>query len=478
MSRRLGAAVLFLLALTTVASARPQSIVIDQEVEHGRLTDQGLVPYNTVFLNKCPTGCVIRPGGSNSINNTWGISSQRTLTAFPYGDQVWADLMKCVKDVFEPYNVVITDVDPGTANHFEIMVAGAPGDLGMGSNIGGVAPGSGTSCTSYLNNALVFDFAKVWGSGTSCGSACIEDMCATAAQEIGHTWQRMDHVTENKDPMTYFNSPTRKYFQNVAAQCGSDCVGGTAPFGQTCSGPNNQNHSCTCGGQTQNSHTIITGLFGAGPGTPPDVKITAPKVGASVEPGFSVYSEAIDNSGTVTKVELWVNGAMTSMLTAPPYVFNAPTNLMNGTHKVEVRAYDPHNFQGKAMIDVIIGPPCKKPSDCSKDTDTCVGGRCVPGAGVQGGLGSTCASGPDCSSGQCASDGTSSFCVEPCVIGDCPEGFGCDVAEGAMMGVCWPGLDDGSGGGCGCQSSEGGPFGMMLFLGLLVLTCRRRRSRS
>jgi hypothetical protein len=317
----------------------------------------------------------------------------------------------------------------------------------------------------------------VWGSGTTCGPGCIEDICATAAQEIGHTWQRMDHVVDNKDPMTYFNSPTRKYFQKVSSQCGSDCVNGEGPFGQPCSGTNNQIHTCTCGAATQNSHNVVTGLFGAGPGSPPMVTITSPKFGESVAPGFAVRADVTDN-GAVTKVEFRVDGQLVSMLTAPPYVFDAPAGLADGTHRVEISGYDPHEFVGKATVDVMIGPPCEKPSDCSKDTDTCVGGRCVPGAGVQGGLGMPCTAGTDCASGQCASDGTSMYCVEQCVVGDCPDDFGCSVAEGQTMGVCWPGFDDGTGGGCGCQSSRGGPFGMMVLLGWLVLSCRKRRARS
>jgi hypothetical protein len=69
------------------------------------------------------------------------------------------------------------------------------------------------------------------------------------------------------------------------------------------------------------------------------------------------------------------------------------------------------------------------------------------------------------------------YCVETCAVGDCPDGFGCTVAEGETTGVCWPGFDDGSGGGCGCQSSGGGPLSMMLLFGWVVLACGRRRAR-
>ncbi|HEY5923944.1 MAG TPA: hypothetical protein VIV11_19830, partial [Kofleriaceae bacterium] len=91
---RLGVAVLLLLALTVPASARPELLVIDDpNAEIGERRHDGLAPYNRLFLNRCAAGCVIRVGPSSSVDNTWSISSQRTLTAFPYGDAVWAQVV-------------------------------------------------------------------------------------------------------------------------------------------------------------------------------------------------------------------------------------------------------------------------------------------------------------------------------------------------------------------------------------------------
>ena len=82
-----------------------------------------------------------------------------------------------------------------------------------------------------------------------------------------------------------------------------------------------------------------------------------------------------------------------------------------------------------------------------------------------------------CSSGQCASDGTSMYCVEPCTVGQCPMGFGCTITSGTM-GVCWPGYNDGSGSSGGGCDSGGAPglFGLSALAGLLAL--RRRRARA
>lgn len=463
-----------LLSPAAAQQVRPRSVIVDQPVDLRELEPGEAIPYNTVYLNRCASGCVIRPGSSNSINDTWGISTTRTLTSWSYGDAAWAEVVKCVKDVMSPFVINVVDTSPGTANHFEIMIAGLATDLGMSSSIGGVAPGTG-SCSGYVNNGLVFAFAKSYGDNTSntCDASCVNEVCSTAAQEIGHIWNRMDHVRLAQDPMTYSNYNDRRYFQNMDAQCGSDCVDGVSPYGEQCFGTNNQSHECVCGGQTQNSYEVVKGLFGLGPGSPPTTKILAPKLGENVMPGFAVYSEAMDDSGKISKVEFKINGQLVSSLDKGPFTFNAPTTLENGTHRVEIIAYDPHQTPGTARVDVVIGTPCEEESDCSKETDVCVGGRCVPGSGVNGGLGTTCTQPTDCASNQCASDGMVSYCVESCVVGDCPDGYGClDPGNGA--GVCWPGYDDGSGG-CGCQSSRGGPAGMILALLVMVVTCRRRR---
>ena len=483
--RPLGAAVLASLALSlgglaTAAAERPFTGTVSARGEVRQLPPNALVPYNTVYLNRCAGGgCTIRPGDSSSIADTWGVGGQRNLTAFPYGDEAWDKVVGCVRDVFSPFQVNIVTTNPGSQNHFEIMIAGAATDLNSTwTNYGGVAPGN-NECDGYLHNALVFAFAKAYGNNSSntCDDSCVNEICATAAQEIGHVWKRMDHVRTASDPMTYFGFTSRRYFQNTDAVCGSDCVNGTwnGPFGAvSCTGIGNQSHPCWCGGDTQNSHETIKSLFGLGPGTPPITKITSPKLGESVEAGFPVYTEITDDSGSILRVEFKVDGQTVTQLAQGPFVFNAPSTLAEGTHRVEIVAYDPHGTPGTATVDVVVGPPCDGEDDCAEE-NVCVGGRCVAGPSVTGGLGTACSSSTDCVSGQCASDGTSSVCVELCLVGQCPEDFGClDTGSGDGTGVCWPGYDDGSGG-CGCQTSRGGPAGMFLALLVMVLSCRRRR---
>ena len=478
MSCRLGVAALVAMGLAAPAAhaQRPRSVIIDQggPVEIGT----GAIPYNKIYLNRCAGGCVITPGQSNSLTDKWNINGTRTLTKFPFDDATWTKVVDCVKDTFSPFNVEITETDPAPGNHFEIMIAGRPTDLGMSSAIGGVAPG-GVGCNSYMNNALVFDFAAVWSGGlATCGNRCIEEICSTAAQEVAHAWS-LDHVTDASDPMTYSPFSGRRYFANVANKCGSDCSNGMQ-YGLQCSGAGNQERQCypCTSTRTQNSFQLITSFFGAGAGTPPIVKIDSPKNGANVMAGFGVTTTPTDDSGVITKVQLAIDGTMVGELTTggPTYQLAAPGTLGNGTHHVEVTAFDRHGVSGKGSIYVYIGPPCQESSDCERDADVCIAGNCVPGPGVDGGLGTTCATDDDCLSGHCASDGTNDFCVEDCTVGQCPGDFGClDDGTGDGTGLCWPGYDDGSGG-CGCDSNRpGGPVTMGLMFGVLVFTWRRRR---
>lgn len=421
---------------------------------------------NIIFMNRCPGGCTVRRAGSTNSTASPDTShiigvSQGTLSALSVSDTTWNQVMMCMRDVFGPFNTVITDVDPGSAKHFEIMLGGSPGQLGMSNGIGGVSP---ATCSTYIPNSLVFVF-DVWGDN-------VEDICSTAAQEIAHSWS-LDHTTVASDPLTYFGFNGRKRFFNGAENCGSDCVGGQAG-GLQCTGPNQQTRACFCGGNQQNPTNEIKALFGDGIPTPPIVKILSPKTGDRVNPGFPVSAEITDDQG-VQKVELYVNNQLILSLNNGPFAFNAPATLGDGTHTVKIRGYDVFGATTDVSVQVIIGEPCGKPSDCPNNTDTCIGGRCVPGPGAQGGLGTDCSGGQTCASGACTATDQGSFCTEQCTLeaGQCPAGFGClDLGAADGTGVCFPGYDDGTG---GCSSGSGGALVFGLGFAALLFTSRRRR---
>jgi hypothetical protein len=264
---------------------RPQRAMVWETVDVTSVSAQ--VNSNIIYLNRCAgAGCNIVQGTTNATTDPVHSSlGHGVLSPFSRGDATWSAVVSCVREVFAPFHVEITEVDPGAQPHFEIVFGGTPQQIGLSPGVGGVSP---FSCAPYIPNSVVFVF-DVWGDDP-------EELCATAAQEVAHSFA-LDHAIEPSDPMTYYGYAGRRHFMNAQVQCGSDCDSKhRSPLGDTCSGPDLQWHACACGNgtQTQNSVQIISTLFGDGGSAPPAVKIAAPHVGDSVGPGFPI---SIDVTG-------------------------------------------------------------------------------------------------------------------------------------------------------------------------------------
>ncbi len=97
--------------------------------------------------------------------------------------------------------------------------------------------------------------------------------------------------------------------------------------------------------------------------TPPTTSITAPSVGAKVKGTVTVSANASDDSGTVTKVELYLDGGSTPIATdnSSPYSFSWNTSSASNTnHTLTVKAYDASNNIGtSAGVSVTVdnSPP-------------------------------------------------------------------------------------------------------------------------
>jgi hypothetical protein len=443
-------------------AARPLRSMVWESIDPAATSNE--VNSHTIYLHRCVgADCTVVQGNTNSTTNPVHSSlGHGVLSPFSQGDATWSAMVACMKDVYAPFNIEITEANPGTSPHFEIMIGGKPQELGMSAGIGGVSP---FSCVPYIPNSVVFVF-DVWGNNA-------EELCATAAQEIAHSFS-LDHTTEPTDPMTYFAYKGRRHYVSGQVQCGSDCdKNHRSPLGASCVGTDYQEHACACGNgaQTQNEVQAISSLFGDGSATPPTVKIVSPTLGETVTAGFPISIEATDDV-RVASTEVRLDGALIGSKAASPYAFTGPATLADGTHVIEVTAYDGAGTPGRARVEVIVGPGCKGPSDCG-DAQTCVGGRCVAGPSVAGGMGASCAAATDCASWQCANDDGSKYCVESCSPGQCPANFGCrDDGQGG--GVCWPGYDE-NGGGCAVDGG-GMPLGTIgLGLGFAAFVLRRRR---
>jgi hypothetical protein len=398
-----------------------------------------------IFVKRCPAaGCIVRFGPADDSRSDVSQIAEgtRTIGAFTQSDAVWTAMMACVRATYAPFNIGVTDVDPGNVPHYEHLVGGRPQDLrsDLGNGVGGVAP---FSC-GEIPNAISYTF-DVWGPDP-------DSLCYVVAQETAHAFG-LEHEMNNLDPLTYLSGPFPKRFQAADVPCGEF-----------------SNRPCDCGGSTQNSYEHILGMFGPGVPTAPSVTIQSPTSGKQVQPHFVTKVEAIDDVA-IDRVELYIDGTKVAETQSTPYHLTAP-ELPLGPHTVEARAFDVQGTPGSTQIDVELGPPCTASKGCEGD-DVCVNGGCVAGPGTPGGLGNFCQANTECLSNQCVSDTAGeSFCVETCETaqsGSCPSGFSC-LQTTATTGVCWPVEAS------GCCSTGGSPAGpILLGVGLLALVLRRRR---
>ncbi len=449
-------------AAVAEAAPRPERVPITKDQASLRLPG-GPPPSRTIFMNDCkPGGCNIFVGSEDSRRNRSTVARRTSLVPeFPYSEATWAATLACVRETYAQFDITVTDVDPCpdpnsgcTTPHWEIVVAGQPADISYPNDAGGVSPFDFQDC-SIIENSITYAFAEVLGND-------VDTLCWVIAQETAHSFG-LDHEFLGADPMTYLQNPSSKRFQNVLADCGEF-----------------EARQCYCGRNRQNSVAELLAIFGQAPPSPPTVEILTPLSGQGLEPGFVISAEVSDNQG-IQLVEVLIDGNEITETVSPPYAFNAPASITSGAHTVEVRATDLFGAQGSAQVQVLVGGPCDDAEDCAPlgSTYTCVGGRCVPGPGAEGGLGEPCAEGNDCASTVCAVKDGENRCAYPCAPGgsDCPGGFQC-LDTGGGNGLCWPG----EGGGClGCASGSGGDRGAQpivpIAAGLVIgaLLVRRRR---
>ncbi|MFT3697189.1 MAG: Ig-like domain-containing protein [Kofleriaceae bacterium] len=446
----------------------------------GGATPAATVDTHVIFMNRCSGGCTMHNGSPNSLTDTTDLGAGN-VSEFSWGDDEWQKVMSCMKNTFSHYNVTITDVDPGNSPHLEIITAGTSAEVGEQNGVLGVADyacsGVGQGCSTFHSNAIVYDFANesayyAHSSNPDYQLYGASDICATAAQEIAHTWA-LDHVVDPTDPLTYASSAVIRQFKD-AQKCGSDCQSGRSPLGLACTGATDltSSHKCIQGGNTQDEATEITGLFGAATPdtTAPTVSITAPAANGSVMPGFAVTATADDDRG-IDHVDLTLDGTSLGPLNFAPFKWTAPMTLTKGPHQLVATATDFFGNTKTANVTVAYGKTCAADGDCDSG-QVCDDGVCVAGPSQAGGLGATCTGNSDCESMECGSDGTSMFCVTSCdpTNSGCPSNFQC--LQSGSTGVCWPG-ESGGGGGCSTSGNANAPL-FLLGFGALFLVRRRR----
>jgi len=302
---------------------------------------------HVIYLNK--NGGRYEPGwNDDSIGNVSSIVQwQVDMAPYPYGDSSWSAVLQCMRDLYAPFNVEVTDVDPGDVPHSEVVVSGHPTDIGMGNGVGGVAP---MACQA-IQGAVSFAFPETYGDDPT-------GICEAAGQESAHAFG-LDHELLCSDIMTYqFCGP--KKFEAEDSECGEFNA-----------------RPCACGGDIQNSHEYLLEVLGpaAPQSDPPVVTIVRPAETDEVEAGFEVEVDVVDD-GAILRVELHIDGELVGSRFEEPWDIEAPEELTLGPHEVEVVAFDETNVEGTAAVNVTV-----------VEDDGGGGGRRSRGCGVVPGAG-------------------------------------------------------------------------------------------
>lgn len=449
------------LALAVASAGRPPAARAE-----GRALDYVVVPPappvfaagpHVIFLDRCAAGCTVTAGsdnaaaGTSSILGRDGTPARVELAAFQWGDDVWEQVAACVRATYAPYDVEVVTTRPAANPYVRVLVAGEASALNLAGNTLGVAPL--TSDCSAQASAIAFDFANAHQPGPD----QVIEICATAAHEAGHVYG-LDHEFECKDPMTYLVGCSTKVFLNKTVACGEF------------DGP----RACKCGA-TQSSFRKLVRVLGSGPTPPPpDLELIAPRDGATVAAGFSVF---IRGQGRPLSVaELWINGAriaaVPGKLTDAPYELRTGAAVPDGVLHLSIRAYDDLGRLAIVTATVQKGAACAA-GGCSAGF-TCDGaGACVAPAGTAA-VGEPCAGDAACASQLCIRRGDDQVCSEPCwpVGAVCAGELSCQHADDERL-VCLPPPPEEA----GCCGSSRRPGGSVALAALVVGLLRPRRRR-
>lgn len=452
----------------------------------------------TIYLNRCRGGCTVHMGNNDARTDTSTIPVPFTgntaapdfrITEFEdssrnvgaAADAEWNQIVQCMKEVYSPYAVNITDVRPTAGLSFhEAIIAGNPQEVGRETSILGIAPLS-NSCVA-IDNVMSFSFANRHMRQAANPSLLVLNVCWTAAQESAHAFG-LDHefsfLTANplnnhsacNDPMTYRNDcGGQKFFRNDVAKCGET-----------------SSRDCNCGG-TQNSHAKLLSVFGAGTPTtgPPTAALMALTAGGPL--GGSVAVMAGSRRG-ISHVDLILNGykwaekpgaiiGTDGQANPSAYAIPVPSDVPNSIIDVKAVAHDDLGVSTEsAVVTVTKGAPCASAATCLKG-QKCEAGKCFwdPPAGE---VGDSCTYPQFCKTGVCTGTTEQQICTQKCIPGvadSCPAGSGLECLEQTPNeGICFYGTV----GGC-CSVADGrGMWWANLALAALVLgfITRRRRRR-
>jgi hypothetical protein len=201
----------------------------------------------TIYLNR--DHITLRPGDNDSATGISSIVTAPTdIAGWEIDDDSWQATVDCMREIYAPFDVTITDRDPGAGvPHIEAHFGGHPSDVDLPDNVAGVSPCT-TDC-SIIEHSIVFAFTDVMDDDP-------RTVCEVMAQEVAHSFG-LDHEMLPEDPMTYLTYFGDRTFQDEMADCGEFGGRMCGISGSVCR-------------ERQNSFALLTERLGKNPAMPAD----------------------------------------------------------------------------------------------------------------------------------------------------------------------------------------------------------------
>ena len=188
-----------------------------------------------LYLNRCADEPVIWPAWEDDPVEDFSAVLEVVAEPppYPYGYSSWRQVVATTRRLFAPFDIEVTDEDPGDWPHDEVFVCGSPWHAGLDPGFWGLAP---FHCEPP-DSAVSFVFPEAIGNEP-------EEIGATIAQEAAHAWG-IDHSLSCKDPMSYAVPCGERSFQDRDLACGEYFA-----------------RPCGCGGDDQNTYQRLAEVLG------------------------------------------------------------------------------------------------------------------------------------------------------------------------------------------------------------------------
>ena len=186
------------------------------------------IAATVIYLSR--GGIDLHPGPNNSHTDTSSlIKKPVTIGPWETTPEVWAETVACVREIYAPFAVTITEEEPGNVPYIEAVFGGSPLDLDLPRSYAGISPFRG-DC-SVIERSIVFAFTDILPPDA-------QTVCHTIAQEIGHSFG-LDHALVDSDPMSTAHKPGKRAFVDVEAECGESSPRKCGLPSSTCSDTQN-----------------------------------------------------------------------------------------------------------------------------------------------------------------------------------------------------------------------------------------------